>query len=186
MIQAFDAHWVYYLNGWMTQPGLARVFTCIAVWGVLYFILVALWLWYAPSNARTALRHKRAVMMIALAALVALLVVNIFDVVTPRPRPFVALDHIVAVNVLTDPASFPSLHVTMAFCFATMLLLLRYKTLGWVSMVVAVLIGLSRVIVGVHYPTDIFGGVIVGVVAAVAIYYEASWIRDYLPSNTPK
>jgi len=94
-----------------------------------------------------------------------------------------ALDQIIAVNVLVDAASFPSLHVAMTFAFATMLLLLKYRVLGWVSLGVAALIGLSRMVVGVHYPTDILGGVVVGIVSAVVIYYEAAWIRQYLPSK---
>lgn len=183
MVENFDVAWMYRLNGWMVNPVAARIFTFVALWGVLYFVVVAIWLWYAPSNAKTELKHKRAVVMIALAALVALLIVNFFDVVTPRPRPYMALDHIIAVNVLVDAASFPSLHVAATFSFATMLLLLGYRKLGWLSGLVAVFIGLSRMVVGVHYPTDILGGMIVGVVAAVVMYYEAAWIRQYLPSK---
>lgn len=183
MFDNFDVTWIYQLNGWMVNPVAARVFTFLALWGVLYFLVVALWLWYAPSNAKTELKHKRAVVMIALTVLVALLIVNFFDVVLPRPRPYIALDQIIAVNVLVDAASFPSLHVAMTFAFASMLLLLKYRALGWVSLGVAVLIGLSRIVVGVHYPTDILGGAVVGIVSAVVIYYEAVWIRQYLPSK---
>lgn len=187
MFRAFDTTWLYRLNGWMVDPLCAKIFTFIALWGILYFLIVGLYIWYRPYQTKEeTIRAKQLVVMLCLAVVAALLIVNIFDVLTPRARPFVTHNDIVAVNVLVDPTSFPSLHVAMTFAFSAMLLLLNRRTLGWISFAVAILIGLSRVVTGVHYPTDIIGGMIVGFVAAAIVCREAKWLHEYLPEGKKK
>lgn len=58
--------------------------------------------------------------------------------------------------------SFPSGHTTASFEGATVLLL-RHKKWGVAAMVLAILIAFSRMYLYVHYPSDILGGVILGV-----------------------
>jgi membrane-associated phospholipid phosphatase len=74
--------------------------------------------------------------------------------------------------------SFPSGHTTTAFAFALVLGFLSPRWL-WLGLVYAVLIGLSRIIVGAHYPTDVIGGIVVGVLGAYAIrnfFCERGWL----------
>jgi membrane-associated phospholipid phosphatase len=100
------------------------------------------------------------------------LTANIIKRLIGRGRPEVldvagALDF---QNVINDVAyqSFPSGHTTTAFamCFALSFLLPRL--LPWM-LAVAALIGLSRIVVGVHYPTDVFGGLLVGTFGAYLV-----------------
>ena len=81
-------------------------------------------------------------------------------------------------------SSFVSGHTTTAFSFATMLLLLTWKTkrwdLGWASMVLAVLVGLSRIYRGVHWPSDVVGGMFAGIAGGCLVYAVLSffgWIK---------
>ena len=55
-----------------------------------------------------------------------------------------------------------------------MLLLRAPKKLSIPAMILAVLISLSRLYVGVHYPTDVLGGAVIGTVCA----FLAVWIVD--------
>ena len=89
-----------------------------------------------------------------------------------RPRPFSALT---SVNVKhrwsAGGASFPSGHTSQAFSIAT-IFSLRYKKVGitvpfflW-----AAAIGYTRIFLGVHYPSDVLGGAVIGVASGFAAW----------------
>lgn len=85
-------------------------------------------------------------------------------------RPF--MDHHVTQLIPHAPGkSFPSDHTTASTAIAASLLFLTaYKKTGAILLVVAVLIGFARVFVGVHYPADILGGIITGLIGAGITY----------------
>jgi undecaprenyl-diphosphatase len=58
--------------------------------------------------------------------------------------------------------SFLSGHTTAAFEIATVLFLSLRKKYSWVFLVMAFLIGCTRIYLMVHYPSDVLGGIIVG------------------------
>lgn len=85
-----------------------------------------------------------------------------------RPRPFVAY----SVNQLVSNGSysFPSGHAALFFAMAMAIYFYNKKWGIW-FFIAAILMGISRVIAGVHYPTDILGGAAIGVIIACAIFY---------------
>ena len=78
---------------------------------------------------------------------------------------------------------FISSHASNMFSIATMVFLLigkKYKWLFWLLLTWASLIGYSRVYLGVHYPSDVFVGAIVGCAIAGILYYlskQFNWIK---------
>jgi undecaprenyl-diphosphatase len=84
-----------------------------------------------------------------------------------RPRPFVT--HQTATHLLSarspDP-SFPSDHAAVAFAIAFGVLAFSRRA-GLLFLATATLLGLSRVALGLHYPTDVLAGAVVGWVAAL-------------------
>lgn len=115
-----------------------------------------------------------------------------------RARPYITLagdsDFMAwysRVGALTESdRSFPSGHTTGAFEIAISLALcLRSDGKKWWStlpVVVAVLTGLSRIYLMVHYPTDVLGGVIAGIVAGVLGYLIAKAIMKSLEKGSNK
>ena len=76
-------------------------------------------------------------------------------------------------KVLTDSAwSFPSGHATFFFAMATAIYLYNKKWGIW-FFVGAILISIGRVIAGLHYPSDILGGAIIGAFVAYVTFYVA-------------
>lgn len=94
-----------------------------------------------------------------------------------RPRPFVAgfVSQLVYHNPLE--ASFPSGHAAFMFGMTFSLLFLPVPR-AWkiVSLVLASISAISRVIVGVHYPLDIFAGALVGLISAILV----KWIFEII------
>jgi undecaprenyl-diphosphatase len=151
-----------YRHAWVGE--LAKLFAIYAVF--VPVALVAL-IWLAgPGRARVPLRLGAFAAGVSL--LLALLLVYLIARVYDRPRPFVHHPHHLLIAHGRD-ASFPSDHTSVAFAIAFALLFFGRRALGWSTFVVAALIGLARVMVGVHYPSDVLGGAAVGFLAALIV-----------------
>lgn len=82
-----------------------------------------------------------------------------------RPRPFIDLVFTPLIAKL-DSAAFPSGHAAFFFALAG-ILFFENKRLGICFFTASVLMGIARVAAGVHWPTDILAGFLVGVLSAV-------------------
>jgi undecaprenyl-diphosphatase len=82
-----------------------------------------------------------------------------------RQRPFISFSAIQAHTAPLDLYSFPSGHTMNAVNFAV-LFCYFFPILFWLVVPFAVLIGLSRVILGMHYPTDVLVGAVLGTLLA--------------------
>lgn len=95
---------------------------------------------------------------------------NLFlKIVIARPRPYTFDEYkqlwaMVGQHMESDK-SFPSGHTTAAFATMTPVFLVGRKRISWTAFIFAFLMGVSRIYLVVHYPTDVFGGIIVGFVA---------------------
>jgi undecaprenyl-diphosphatase len=91
-----------------------------------------------------------------------------------RPRPcheingIPVLDHIRLLVNCGSGYSFPSSHAANNFAFGT-LFSYYYRRWTWAFMTFAAIMGFTRISVGVHYPSDVVGGAILGALCAVFI-----------------
>ncbi len=91
-----------------------------------------------------------------------------------RPRPFM----IFSVHQLISETewSFPSGHATFFFALSVAIYFYN-KKLGIAFFVASILMTISRVIAGVHYPSDIFGGAIIGIATAYIVFRFSEKIK---------
>ncbi len=82
-------------------------------------------------------------------------------------------------------ASFPSGHATTAFA-AAVVLAFWYPRQAGVFVGVAVLVGLSRIVLGVHFPSDVLAGALLGSGVALAVYAYVPAIRKSTGSPVPR
>jgi undecaprenyl-diphosphatase len=123
---------------------------------------------FVARGKLASVNARHGVVAAGLSALLALAVAHAISGVWDRPRPFEAHDVHLFVAPSPDP-SFPSDHATAAFAIAVALLL-RSRRIGWVALAMATVISLSRVAVGVHYPSDILAGALIGSLAALVLW----------------
>jgi undecaprenyl-diphosphatase len=145
------------------RPAVAGFFASISRLGdgVVWYVLIAL----LPVLYGTAALRVSGRMM--LAGIVGVTVYKILKARTGRSRPYSVLREIDLVEHPLDAGSFPSGHTLHAVSF-TLIATSAYPELGWLLVPFAVLIALSRLVLGLHYPSDVLAGAAIGFAIAKA------------------
>ncbi|HKP09743.1 MAG TPA: phosphatase PAP2 family protein [Gaiella sp.] len=148
---------------WLEDPVTAASELVVPLYALA---TVALWLLARPyGNPRWKLASSSALIAAAVALAVNQVIAHLWD----RPRPFTEhpnLTHVLAART-TDP-SFPSDHAAAAFAIAFAVLAFSRRA-GIAFLAAAALIALSRVALGMHYPSDILAGALIGFGAATLV-----------------
>lgn len=84
---------------------------------------------------------------------------------TLRPRPYEVHQDVWLTGIPLDRFSFPSGHTLHAVAFCT-IGLTYYPTLAWLLLPFTMLVAISRVVLGLHYPSDVLAGTVIGLTLA--------------------
>jgi len=145
--------------------------TAVAKFFILIPVILTAWVWYKQSTKR----RKEFIYIGVTGAFIAGLLSKIASSLFYNPRPFI-VDASHPYFSHTNDNGFPSDHTLLAAYLA--FLVWRYdKKLGYGLMVIAILIGLSRVIAGVHHLIDILGSI---VIAAVSFYAAILIVNKFI------
>lgn len=168
---AFDAavvnaiHSLHDCSGDWIQP-IMQFISLLGKGGIFLIILSLALLIYRPT------RRYGTAMCLGLA--IGAVAVNLWlKVVIARPRPYADPDSIFYPIWLAHGShmesdfSFPSGHTNAAFAAMVPVFVLGNKKWSWLALVFGVLMGISRVHLMVHYPSDILCGAITGTIAGL-------------------
>ncbi|NLJ99069.1 MAG: phosphatase PAP2 family protein [Tissierellia bacterium] len=86
-----------------------------------------------------------------------------------RERPYNILKGLNTFDIILKDYSFPSGHTSASFAIATTVAL-NIPKLSIVVFIIALIIGVSRIYLGVHYPTDVVAGMILGIGSAIVTH----------------
>lgn len=187
----FDAGIVTYANRlgnrWLWLNPVVRVFTDhnLLKDGPLVFLL---WIAFFPRTGSTAeiLEKRRKIAAVVTLALFGVFLARILAMVFPfreRPLRTVALHfqspHILNPSVLYGWSSFPSDHAVLLVTLATGLLFVS-RPLGIIGLVYTFAVNIFlRIYLGLHWPTDLIAGTVIGVglanIVAVTAYRDFVW-----------
>lgn len=133
----------------------------VLIW-VMYFGLFILWVIDGRIKKEQA---AHAFFAAVLAWVIAEMIKEIF----PTPRPF-EINHL-PILTLTDltrtNGAFPSAHTASTFAMAVTVWM-HEKGIGSAFLIGALFVGAGRILGNVHYPADILGGVVIGILVAFA------------------
>ena len=177
---AYDIKLFYLFNN---LSGKSEVFDWFAVFFADYFGYFVAVLFFAILFLAPFYRDRIKVFLtVAISVVLSRLVITeIIRFFYCRPRPFMAY----TVNQLAEDAncSFPSGHA--AFFFALAMAIYFYnKKWGWWFFLAAIIINISRVIAGVHYPSDILGGAIIGILVAYFVFTIVNRVNRAQPESS--
>lgn len=150
---------------------VVEAFTSMGNLGLLFIVLSVLMLFGKKT--------RKAGFFALLAMLFGMLCTNVtLKHLVARPRPWLDVPGLIHLVNEPDPNSFPSGHTCAAFSACMVWAeVLKERWQKWAAVILAFCMGLSRLYVGVHYPTDVLVGAIVGCLCAwlsltLMRYYE--------------
>ncbi|QWF80050.1 phosphatase PAP2 family protein [Amycolatopsis sp. CA-230715] len=177
----FDADWYLAITTFAREtPWLHGVFVAITDYGVVLLALaVAAILW------RERRGELRKAIWIPVAMVVGYLVNSGIKSWVVEARPCRALHDVVTVLPCDGPKdySFPSNH-TVVFAAFTGAVFLLNRAWGVLALVATLVMGFSRVYVGAHYPHDVLGGLVVGILIGLAGHFALALTKQRQATTT--
>ena len=174
----FDASILLWIQNNLRGPVLNPVMTFITQLGdkgLFWIVLTLVLLCFRKT--------RKAGVTSAIAMVIGLIVVNIIlKNWLARIRPYELIGELQLMIEKQKDFSFPSGHATNSFACAWVLFRDLKKRYGVPALVLAILISFSRLFVGVHYPTDIFAGVAIGICAAELARVIVRTLRRRFPA----
>lgn len=127
------------------------------------------WFWIGCTLFLLFIPKTRTIGKISALALIFSLIVNnlLLKNIVARTRPYEVVDGLQRLIEAQIDLSFPSGHAGASFSAATVFFRKLPKRYGIPALLLAVLISFSRLYVGVHYPSDVLVGALVGIVGAL-------------------
>jgi undecaprenyl-diphosphatase len=153
----------------LTSPALSAIkplFFALTEFGSPTALLVYSAIVIALGNTKL----KKVAVVLAISFLLASLVTGDIKDLVQRQRPY---GGIAPAYLYTNDYSFPSGHAVTAFIGATIILAYFGWKWGLVSYFVAALIGMSRIVLDVHYPSDVLAGAVIGIVLGELVLFAA-------------
>jgi membrane-associated phospholipid phosphatase len=139
----------------------------------LAWLFALLLLWTSQSAGVTVIADTVLFLRCMWASLASLLIGAVIKRVIRRRRPFVALEDVTrAVWVPDTRHSFPSTHASTSVALAVALAIAGHGLWPWLSAWASVVV-FSRLYLGVHFPSDLAAGALLGTLCAIAL---APWV----------
>jgi len=160
-------------NGWCLRAnrvcersGLLRYFTAVSRLGdgVFWYVLMAALVVF------DGMAGLRASLHLAATGVIALTLYKLLKRWTRRPRPFASDLRIQAWVAPLDEFSFPSGHTLHAVAFS-LVAMAHYPALAWLLVPFTASVAVSRVVLGLHYPSDVLAATAIGsALAALSLW----------------
>ena len=164
-IQSLDEAILLFVQDNIRTPALTfimRLFSRLGDAGIMWIALGVLLLAFARSR-------RRGVHMLGALAAEYVICDLVIKKLVLRPRPYLVISQLELLVAQESSTSFPSGHSASSFVCAYMLARMFGKKGAW-AYVPAALIALSRIYVGVHYPSDVLAGIALGTLIGAVAY----------------
>lgn len=148
----------------LKSPLMDKIMTTITAFGnmgIFWILLIIIFL--------TTKEYKKMAKYMIICLLVNIIIVNlIIKPAVGRQRPFEIVEGIKLLILKPQDPSFPSGHSAISFCMLTTILFFsKSKTINIMAALLAILIAFSRLYLYVHFPSDVFCGIIFGVLSSL-------------------
>lgn len=155
---------------WINNLGIEHTylnstFIFIAKYMVVILALLTIVFWFSKDR-----RNRMMVISATITFVVAETLGKIAGQLHSNNQPFVELAHVNQLIEKTVNNSFPSDHTILFFSFCITFCIFQ-KRWAFIWVLSAILVGISRIWVGVHYPADVIAGALISIVSAFVIAF---------------
>ena len=161
-LMELDSNILFYVQDNLRNDALNDIvvwFTSLGNAGLIWVLLIAALITYKGT--------RKEGLGCAISLVLCFIVVNLFlKNAVARVRPYDAMEQIRCLVGPQADYSFPSGHTAIAFA-ASVPVFISSKKLGIIMIIFSVLMALSRIYVCVHYPTDVIGGAVIGILCGI-------------------
>ena len=159
---------------------LMKLYTQLGNTGMLFIVLGIALLFFKQT--------RKAGFSALCAMLIGLIVVNFtIKPLAARERPWLVIENFLNLVPEHDPNSFPSGHTNAAFAFAVAVCMSAPKKWMKITAVcMAAVMGLSRLYVGVHFPSDVLAGAAIGSLCGLAGAWVVKKVWGRVSARLPK
>lgn len=176
-----DLYLFHQINQWVFRYFWLDIFGKFCAQYLGYVLVLFLFLFLV---VRFRKYWKMAVQAVISAILARLVFVEIIRWILPRPRPFLENNN---VNLLLENVghihnSFPSGHAAFFFAFSIIVYFYNKKA-GILFLIGSFLICLARIFVGIHWPSDILAGAIVGILSGWLVFVFSKKMTNKITHN---
>lgn len=175
-INNIDADILLFIQNYIRTPFLntvMKVITSLGNAGILWIVLAVLFLCMK--------KYRKTGAMMGLALVFGLVITNmLLKNAVARIRPYEVIEGLNCIIKHPSDWSFPSGHSTSSIAASVVMLKTMPKKIGIPALILGIIISLSRLYVGVHYPSDVVCGILIGLVCAlVSVYIVNKRIEAY-------
>lgn len=165
-----------FIQEYLRTPFLTPIFKIITYLGNNGAI------WIMITMALLCFKKTRKSGILAVVALLCAFLIDnvILKNVIARTRPYEVIDGLQILIQKQKDYSFPSGHTGSSFAAAIIFFQTLPKKYGISAIVLASLIGISRLYVGVHYPSDVICGFLIGMIIGIVV----NRLYEYIEANT--
>ncbi len=162
-LMELDSNILFYVQDNLRNDALNDIvvwFTSLGNAGLIWVLLIAALITYKGT--------RKEGLGCAISLVLCFIVVNLFlKNAVARVRPYDAMEQIRCLVGPQADYSFPSGHTAIAFAASVPVFIISSKKLGIIMIIFSVLMALSRIYVCVHYPTDVIGGAVIGILCGI-------------------
>lgn len=174
-LKKYDEPLFKLINSEHNHPVLDIIFPAVTYFGAFKYVLIAC---VILGILQSSIKSKQTMFLIIIGIFISAFVSTSFKNHYEEKRPFEVLDYTRLLSYKSSSYAYPSGHTTIAFTAAT-IIALRHPKLRVISISMAALVGLSRIYIGVHWPTDVLGGALLGITIASIVVLLDTIIKTY-------
>lgn len=172
LLKGFDTFFIKLINGRMKNKYLDYFMYRVTDLGGAIFTSVFSLAIIIFGNSATRFMGLEAITALGLSQAIVQILKRGFG----RERPYKMVKNINTFEIELKDYSFPSGHTTASFCMAATLAF-NMPRIAVFLYIMAMIIGISRIYLAVHYPTDVVVGIILGVGSSIIVHF---FLLDYV------